>query len=348
MVIRVTESDYKKYNEFLEKSENGHFMQSLSWRDFKSGQRSFALMCENDDGEVLGVMLLLLHKVRRTNKIFLYSPRGPVCSREDSKVLSELLEEAEKLAREIGAYKLSLDPDITENNKPWLDFFDRKGASIGENEKDNGILQPFSVFRIDVNKSDDELIASFHSKARYSVRTAIKSDATCRLGNREDIPAFCKLLSSTAAKDGFTARGEDYFFDMYDALGENMFKLFIVECEGKAIAGSVLLAYAGKSWHMFAGSSDEYRETLPNFLMQWEMMRWSRDNGYMLYDMRGIAGEGDKLTPIEGLVRFKKRFGGELCTFIGRIDIIYDKKADAQVKLLMRFFEFARKIMGRK
>ncbi|MBQ5778148.1 MAG: peptidoglycan bridge formation glycyltransferase FemA/FemB family protein, partial [Oscillospiraceae bacterium] len=152
----------------------------------------------------------------------------------------------------------------------------------------------------------------------------------------------------TAAKDGFTARGEDYFFDMYDALGENMFKLFIVECEGKAIAGSVLLAYAGKSWHMFAGSSDEYRETLPNFLMQWEMMRWSRDNGYMLYDMRGIAGEGDKLTPIEGLVRFKKRFGGELCTFIGRIDIIYDKKADAQVKLLMRFFEFARKIMGRK
>ena len=81
MVIRVTESDYKKYNEFLEKSENGHFMQSLSWRDFKCGQRSFALMCENDDGEVLGVMLLLLHKVRRSNKVFLKELKRPLKNR---------------------------------------------------------------------------------------------------------------------------------------------------------------------------------------------------------------------------------------------------------------------------
>ena len=95
-------------------------------------------------------------------------------------------------------------------------------------------------------------------------------------------------------------------------------------------------------------SNDEYKETLPNFLMQWEMMRWSRDNGCPLYDMRGIAGAADKLRPIEGLVRFKKRFGGELCSFVGRIDIVYDKASDSQVRLYNKALGFVRKITGRK
>ena len=349
MVRRVCENDINKYYDFFKKSENSHFLQSLEWKDFKNAQKSFALICEDDDEEVIGVMLMFVQKVRRTDKIFLYAPRGPVCSRDNTKALSELLAEAEVISKEIGAYKLTLDPDITlEDNKPWLDFFDRKGAEIGENSTDNAILQPLAVYRIDVNKTDDELMAMFHSKARYSVRTALKSGAVCRLGTREDIPTFCSLLESTAKRDGFTARNEEYFTDMLDAFGEEMFKLFIVEYEGKPIAGSVLLACAGKSWHMYAGSNDEAKETMPNFLMQWEMMRWSRDNGYFLYDMRGIAGEGDKLTPIEGLVRFKKRFGGELVSFVGRIDVIYDKSANRKVKALQKLFKIARKMLGRE
>lgn len=348
MVIRVSENDFERYDEFLEKHENGHFMQSLSWRTFKMNQKSYALMCEDDEGEVKGVMLLFEEKVRRVNKTFLYAPRGPICSRDDTSALSELLSEAEKLAEEIGAYKLTLDPDITAEDKVWLDYFDRKGAVIGENEKENAILQPFAVYRIDVNKTDDELMASYHSKARYSVRASLKSEAVCRLGTREDIPEFCRLLSDTAKRDGFAARDEKYFYDMYDLLGEKMVKIFMVECGGRAIAGSVVIACAGKSWHMYAGSSEEFKETMPNFLMQWEMMRWSRDNGYYLYDMRGIAGGVDKLKPIEGLVRFKKRFGGELVSFVGRIDVIYDKKTDRRIKTLFALLGFARKLLGRK
>lgn len=348
MVKRVSENDYNKYENFNQTHKNGHFMQSLSWARFKAPQKSFALMCEDSSGEVRGVMLLFLQKVRRTNKVFLYSPRGPVCDRDDTETLSELLSGAEELARELCAYKLTFDPDITEADTAWLRFFSENGARVGDNARDNGILQPFAVYRIDVDKSDDALMESYHSKARYSVRASIKSGATCRLGTREDIPLFVNLLKSTASRDGFTAREEKYFFNMYDNLGGDAVKLFIVEYENKPIAGSVLLRYGQKTWHMYAGSSDEHKETLPNFLMQWEMMRWSRDNGAMLYDMRGIAGEGDKLKPIEGLVRFKKRFGGELVPFVGRVDFVYDKTADRLVFAIKRAESLARKLLGRK
>jgi len=348
MVIRVSENDFERYTDFLAKNENGHFMQSLPWKKFKSGRKSYALMCVNERDEVCGVMLLFEEIVHRANKKILYAPRGPVCSRKDTAALSELLREAESLAKEVGAYKLTIDPDITENDTTWIEFFKENGAILGENERDNAILQPFAVFRIDVNKTDEELLASYHSKARYSVRQSLKSEASCRIGTRDDIPEFCRLLSATAERDGFIARGEKYFFDMHDSLGEDMFKIFMVECEGRAIAGSVLVACAGKTWHMYAGSSEEFKETMPNFLMQWEMMRWSRDNGCFLYDMRGIAGGSDKLTPIEGLVRFKKRFGGELVSFVGRIDIVYDKKTDKKVRNLLAVIDFAKKLLRRE
>lgn len=348
MIKRLTQSDYNKYTSFLEKNECSHFMQSLQWADFKKKQKSFIIMYLDDCENIRGTMLMFLQEVRHTNKRFLYSPRGPVCDRNDTEILSELLKEAEKIAKENNAYKLTIDPDITSEDTTWLDFFEQKGARIGENKRENGILQPLAVFRIDVDKTDDELMSSYHSKARYSVRTSIKSGAVCRIGTRDDIPAFCKLLANTAKNDGFTARGCDYFYEMHDAFGEDLFKLFIVEYEETPIAASVLLRFGGKTWHMYAGSSDEYKETLPNFLMQWEMQRWSRDNGAYLYDMRGIAGEGDKLKPIEGLVRFKKRFGGELSSFVGRIDFVYNRFDDFYARIIGRLAAFVRRMRGRK
>ena len=347
MIKRVTGDDYQRYNSFVEKHKNGHFMQSLRWAKFKKTLPHIALICEDENENICGAMLVFIQKSSRTNKTFLYCPRGPVCDREDTAVLRELLAGAEQVAREVGAYKLTLDPDITGEDKNWISAFTSYGARIGDNARDNAILQPFAVYRIDVNKTDDELMESYHSKARYSVRSSLKSGAICRIGNREEIPCFCRLLEATAERDGFIARDEKYFYDMYDAFGDSGFKLFLVEYEGVPIAGSVLLRHGERTWHMYAGSSEKYKETLPNFLMQWEMMRWSRDNGAFLYDMRGIAGGADKLKPIEGLVRFKKRFGGELVTFIGRIDIIYNKITDTFVSAVSTAETFARRLLGR-
>ena len=67
-----------------------------------------------------------------------------------------------------------------------------------------------------------------------------------------------------------------------------------------------------------------------------------------MYDMRGIAGEGNKLVPLEGLVRFKKRFGGEFVSFVGRIDVICNPLADLAVKSIKTAAGVVRKITGRK
>lgn len=347
MIKRVGQNEANLYEQYVSTHPKGHFLQSLYWARFKSRLKSYALLSVDENGAAQGAMLIFVHKEPLFGASVLYSPRGPVVDDGRCDVIEELLSEAKIIADENKAYMLTIDPDISEESQLCKDLMSC-GFKYGGVSDDQGILQPLSVFRIDIaDKSDDDLLAMFHSKARYSVRSSIKSGAVCRIGTREDIPGFRKLLSDTAKRDNFTARPVEYFNEMYDALSPDYCKLFIVEYEGEMIAGSVLIRYGDKTWHLYGGSGEAHKETLPNFLMQWEMMRWSIAQGAKIYDMRGVAGERDKTKPLEGLMRFKKRFGGELIPFVGRLDLVYNPTMHRVLKIARAVKKLLYKMLGK-
>ena len=318
----VDETNRDIYESFVENHPRSNFLQSMHWADFKGGGRGIISL--DGEGNVRGAMLVLPQRAPMGMGTFLYSPRGPVCD-ADKDAIADLSEGARAYAEEIGAYMFSADPDTTD--EAFASMMEDCGFKRDLKSADTGILQPLSVFRINIGgMSDEELIMSFHSKARYSVRASVKSGAICRIGDKSDLPAFQKLLCETAKRDDFTPRSLAYFERMFDILPEDMRKLFVVEVDGEAIAGSVLIKYGNKTWHLYGASDSIHTKELPNFLMQWEMMRWTIAQGCEIYDMRGVAGEKDKTKPLEGLMRFKKRFGGELITFVGRLDAVYDPK----------------------
>jgi len=290
-------------------------------------------------------MLVLVHDEPILKTCILYSPRGPITDNEDA--VLELVSEVKKIAKKHNAYMLTIDPDITEEDE-LFNVFRTVGFNPGPAKDEMGILQPLAVFRIAIkDKDDEELMASFHSKTRYSIRAALKSGAVCRIGTTDELPAFQALLVETAKRDNFTPRGIKYFENMFASLPEEDCKLFVVEYEGEIIAGSVLIIHGDKSWHLYGASSNDHRDKMPNFLMQWEMIRYCISRGCTYYDMRGIAGEKDKTKPLEGLFRFKKRFGGELITFVGRLDIIYKPSTKKMLNIARGIKKFLRKILGR-
>jgi len=329
----VDERNKGAYEAFVTAHPRGHFLQSLHWAEFKGGGRG--IISVDDAGEIRGSMLVLPQRAPMGLGVFLYSPRGPVCG-NDPEVMRDLAEGARAYAQELGAYMLSVDPDETDES--FAENMAQAGFARDVNGADTGILQPLSVFRINIGgMTDEELIMSFHSKARYSVRASIKSGAVCRISESDaDLAAFQKLLVETAARDDFTPRPIEYFTRMFKILPEDMRKLFVVELDGEIIAGSVLIKYGNKTWHLYGASDSVHTKELPNFLMQWEMMRWTIAEGCGIYDMRGVAGERDKSAPLEGLMRFKKRFGGELITFIGRLDAVYNPRKKKRIDTLKK------------
>ena len=58
---------------------------------------------------------------------------------------------------------------------------------------------------------------------------------------------------------------------------------------------------------------------MPNYLLQWEMIRQAIQNKCDIYDFRGVSGVVDETHPQYGLYRFKKGFGAEFTEFIGEV-----------------------------
>ena len=82
-------------------------------------------------------------------------------------------------------------------------------------------------------------------------------------------------------------------------------------------------------------SADRGREHMPTYLLQWEAIRWAKEQGCEVYDFWGIpdppedANEAE-VSPINarsgmrGVYWFKKGFGGREVEYPGAYDYVYN------------------------
>ncbi|MCG1010429.1 lipid II:glycine glycyltransferase FemX [Salinicoccus sp. ID82-1] len=92
--------------------------------------------------------------------------------------------------------------------------------------------------------------------------------------------------------------------------------------EGVILSGALLAQSGHKSYYLYGASSDLYREYLPNHHMQYEMMKYARDNGAKTYDFGGVSAAPPKDSPHFGLWQFKKMWGTEVSEKVGEFDYI--------------------------
>ena len=106
-------------------------------------------------------------------------------------------------------------------------------------------------------------------------------------------------------------------------MGEHA-RLYLGFYEGRAISGAITTNFGGKACYVYGASDNECRNHMPNYLMQWEMIRWALETGCTVYDFQGVSGnlspEGNHMY---GLYRFKKGFNGQLDELAGEFDYVY-------------------------
>jgi lipid II:glycine glycyltransferase (peptidoglycan interpeptide bridge formation enzyme) len=100
--------------------------------------------------------------------------------------------------------------------------------------------------------------------------------------------------------------------------------LLMIEHEGEPLAAGIIAAFGRGSWSLMCGSSGlpPHRKLRPNYLLQWESMRWAKARGAEYYDFRGIP---DVLEPGEemyGVYEFKRGFGGAVQRVIPTQDLV--------------------------
>ena len=320
----LAEEDKKKYKEFLEKHDRCNFQQSLEWGNVKTAWKKEVILAEDEKKNIIGSLCVMIRKIPIFGNI-MYSSRGPVCDIHDEKVMEQLVEGAKELAKKYKAFVLRIEPDILKEDQEFREIATKLGFKIKDDAKDfKDEIQPRFVFRLDIkDKTEDEVFAAFHQKTRYNIRLAKKKGVVIKEGKKEDLKDFHRIMVETGKRDNFIIRSLEYFEKMYDELAPNHMKLLMAYYEDKPISGIIPIMYGKNTWYLYGASSNEHRNLMPNYLLQWEMIREAISNGHEMYDFRGVSGVVDESHPQYGLYRFKKGFGATFTEFIGEVYIPY-------------------------
>lgn len=324
-----------EYEAFVAARENGHLFQSCLWAGVKPAWKWVGIKAR-EGGRLRGVLSLLIRRVPGTPFSVAYAPRGPVCPRDDGAVLTELTQAAREVGRKNRCYVLRIDPDVPAGDEQFTALMTSLGYRLLPEARDFGNIQPQFVARLALaGKTQQEVFAGFHSKCRYNVGLALRRGVTVRLCRQEALADFTRIMEITGQRDGFQTRPRSYFETMLRALGDHA-RLYMAYYEGTPLAGILCAVYGGRMWYLYGASSNDHREVMPNYLLQWIAIQDAMTLGCRVYDFRGISGSTeDPADPLAGLWRFKSGFGAERVRLCGEfIDPLMPRVNRAMERLL--------------
>lgn len=206
------------------------------------------------------------------------------------------------------ANALSPRPFCVRFDLPWPREAVDAGGGIRKAPVD---IQPPDTTIVDVTPDEDTILAGMKSRSRRNIRKSAKHGVTVRKAT--DASEFYRLYETTAERDRIAIHSADYYEAVLEEAGGGVdVELLIAEYRHIPIA-AIIVAFAGsRAVYLYGASSNEHRETMPAYALQWEAMRRAKSRGCMEYDLFGIPPSDDPDHPMHGLYQFKTGFGGRI------------------------------------
>lgn len=331
IINKNDEALLREYEDFAENSRYGNFMQSLRWPKVKDTWGWDAVISRDKDGRIQGTCLVIIKKIPIFGCTFLYAPHGPVCDWSNKEIMQDLFEGIKVLAKKHKSYQFMWDPCFEEKDRELSEMIVSMGFTHIYDAPELSTIQARNnyMLRNIEGKTPDEVMMTFKSDWRNRIRKSSRKGVVCRACGKEALDDFYPMMQATGIRDGFSIRSKEYFEKMLDGLGEEHCRLFVCylkdEESGREIpvSGAVTTQYAGKTCYVYGASSNQYRNTYPNYLMQWTMISWALENNNFIYDFQGIPFYKDETHPNYGVYKFKKGFNGEVVTYAGEFFYIF-------------------------
>ena len=269
----------------------------------------------------------------------LYSPKGPLLDWTNEPLWNRVLSDLQSFAKKQGAIFLKMDPDVvlgTGVPNSEEDVQDPNGQVVMSELKRRGWeyssdqIQFRNTVLIDLNPSEEELLARMKQKTRYNIRLAEKKGVALRIGKLEDLPMLYKMYAETSVRDGFVIRDEAYYKTVWEIFMANQFPVtnhqlphtepLIAKVNNEPVAAIFVFYFAGRAYYVYGMSRDVHREKMPTYLLQWEAMKRAKAKGYAVYDLWGAPEVFDESDSMWGVYRFKEGLGGRVVRTLGAYD----------------------------
>ena len=307
--IKIT--DKKQLNDFVGSKPHAQFLQSFEWGEFQKEVSGiiWRIGAIEDKGQLIA-SAKLVKKQLPMGKSYFYCGRGPVIgdTKRVAVISNELFKTIKDLAVDESVMFLRFEPvdefKISDFPFPIFQTID---------------VQPSQTLILDLTKSEDEILQAMHQKTRYNIRLAEKKGVKIVEAGADRFEEFWQLLTSTGDRDNFNLHGRSYYQAMLKT-DSSFVKLLFAEYQGKPLAGNLVVFFGDTATYIHGGSSNENREVMAPYAMQWQTIKLAKQAGYKYYDFHGID---ENKWP--GVTRFKMGFGGQVVKYPGTFDLVFDQ-----------------------
>ena len=329
------------WDSFVARSNPGSYLQTTAWAEVKAPNgwtplrfigsiigspqpHSDATTADEDapeqarDETAFGVQLLI-RKPRIFPWAFAYAPRGPVLDRWNAATLEAFTGALRQTIVSVPT-KVShvrIEPEIELNGPSDLDGGLRH-ALRRCGWRSATPIQPPRTRQVDLGLDEAELWGGLRKKWRQYVNKARRSDVRIVEATADRLPEFYSIYQETARRAGFVIRTYESYLTVwreFEKLG--MARLLMAEGpDGSGLATLFLLRVGDRVVEPYGGMTGAGAECRANYLLKWEAIRTSREQGAASYDMWGISHEG--------IEHFKAGFGGREIKYVGAWDLVLD------------------------
>lgn len=242
-------------------------------------------------------------------KTYVYIPYGPITKDTSDDFFAFLKKNIKHIAKEERAVFARIDITPLVPNKTLGTFF----TSAPHYTYQSACFQPRTEWFLNIEKSEEELLADMHKKNRYAVHCAdrkgvVSEIVTSDFGTYFD--TFYTLLQETAQRNHFHLHEKSYYKHIFENPPKDTY-LSVAKFEDTILAIGLTVVFGKTANYIFAGSCDQERDRMPSYAVQWSAIRHAKSIGCSFYNFGGITTEDERVKDWSGLTRFKKRFGGE-------------------------------------
>lgn len=298
-----------------------HPLQSYEWGEFREKSGIKVVRRGVFDGEkLIAGFQLTIHKIPKTSFTIGYLPKGEFPT-------NELLGELQKIGKEEKCIFIQLEPNIIRNKEKETNI-----RELGLKPAAHPLFTKFT-FLLDLTKSEEDLLAAMHPKARYNIKVAKKHTVEVKEDNsQEAFEEYWRLTEETTKRQGFYAHTKRYHKLQWETFSHDTdtkkltSHLFTATYDGKILTTLLFFVFHDTLYYPYGASSNEHRNVMHSNLAMWEGILFGKKLGLKKFDMWGALGqEPDTKDPWYGFHNFKEKFGPEHIEFLGSYDLVINK-----------------------
>ncbi|MCC6803180.1 MAG: peptidoglycan bridge formation glycyltransferase FemA/FemB family protein, partial [Anaerolineae bacterium] len=312
-MVSIGTPSAEAWDAFVAAQPRAHVLQQSAWGSLKAAYGWGVERVTLADGEriVAGAQLLFRVLPFRLGTMA-YLPMGGYVTSDD--LWSPLWSAVDQCAKRHRAAFLKWEPGIY-RDQPEPDF------GRFRFQPSTQTIQPPRTILIDIAGDDDAILARMNQGTRRKIRQSQKNGIRYYEAGRDDVTKFNAMMQTTGSRNEFGVHAPGYYQLAYDLFVPHSAALILAEHEGDPLAGIMVFAAGTTAWYLYGASSNQKRNLMAAYGVQWEAIQWAKRRGCTVYDLWGIPDEDAATLEVQfeqrsdglwGVYGFKRGWGGEV------------------------------------